>query len=219
MNTGSFTNSSLATVREMLSGTLDYTRCVRSDGSAYGTAGKCRKGAEKQKDYPYEAAVTQGRFNIPHSGHAKLIKGMLEKAPTVHVVLGKGKENVDKNFRSQMLRAVLRKEGVDLSRVNLIQGGSAPSVLKSLAEKSGKDKVLFMLGEDQQKFLDSVGKSLGVKTDTIPRDSSGSSSSAIRRMIDSGDTEGLRKEFGNNPYLQRLAKVAREVEKDEFSEG
>ena len=38
-------------------------------------------------------------------------------------------------------------------------------------------------------------------------------------MIDSGDTEGLRKEFGNNPYLQRLAKVAREVEKDEFSEG
>ena len=219
MNTGNFTNTSLATVREMLSGTLDYTRCVRPDGSTYGTGGKCRKGAERQKDYPYEAAVTQGRFNIPHSGHAKLIKGMLEKAPIVHVVMGKGKENVDKDFRSQMLRAVLRKEGVDLNRVKLVQGSSAASVLKSLAEKSGKGKVLFMLGEDQQKFLDSVGKSLGVKTDTIPRDSSGSSSSAIRRMIDSGDTEGLRKEFGDNPYLQRLAKVARKVEKDEFSEG
>jgi nicotinamide mononucleotide adenylyltransferase len=218
MSTGNFTNSSLDTIREMLSGTLDYTRCVRPNGTAYGTGGKCRKGTEKQKDYPYEAAVTQGRFNIPHSGHAKLIKGMLEKAPVVHVVLGKGKENVDKDFRAQMLRAVLRKEGVDLNRVKLVQGSSAASVLKSLAEKSGKEKVLFMLGEDQQKFLETIGKSLGVKTDTIPRDSSGSSSSAIRRMIDSGDTESLRKEFGDNPYLQRLAKVARKVERNEFSE-
>jgi hypothetical protein len=37
-------------------------------------------------------------------------------------------------------------------------------------------------------------------------------------MIDSGDTESLRKEFGDNPYLQRLAKVARKVERNEFSE-
>lgn len=219
MNTGHFTDSSLNIIEKLLSETLDYSRCVRPNGTAYGTAGKCRKGTEKQKDYPYEAAVTQGRFNIPHSGHAKLIKGMLEKAPMVHVVLGKGKENVDKDFRAQMLRAVLRKEGVDLSRVKLVQGSSAASVLKKLAEESGKDKVLFMLGEDQQKFLDTIGKSLGVKTDTIPRDSSGSSSSAIRKMIDSGDTEGLRKEFGDNPYLQRLARVARKVEKNEFVEG
>ncbi len=140
MSTGNFTNSSLDTIREMLSGTLDYTRCVRPNGTAYGTGGKCRKGTEKQKDYPYEAAVTQGRFNIPHSGHAKLIKGMLEKAPVVHVVLGKGEKNVDKDFRAQMLRAVLRKEGVDLNRVKLVQGSSAASVLKSLTEKLGKEK-------------------------------------------------------------------------------
>jgi hypothetical protein len=31
------------------SGTYDFTRCVRPDGSAYGTNGKCRKGTEGEK--------------------------------------------------------------------------------------------------------------------------------------------------------------------------
>ena len=28
----------------------DFTRCVRPDGSAYGTGGKCRKGTEGEKE-------------------------------------------------------------------------------------------------------------------------------------------------------------------------
>lgn len=212
---GSFSEDSL----NQVSSILDFARCVRPDGTAYGTAGRCRKGVEglKQK-YPFKAAVTQGRFNIPHRGHAKLIKGMLERAPVVYVVLGKGKENVNRDFRSQMLRAVLRKEGVDLSRVKLVQGSSAPATLKGLIEENGKDKVLFMLGEDQKKFLDSMGKSLGMSTETIPRSDEGASSSAIRRMIDSGDSGSLSKEMGGDPYLIRLAQIARKIEKDEFSE-
>jgi predicted Ser/Thr protein kinase len=214
-----YSDETFLRVSEILGDSFDFTRCVRPNGTAYGTAGQCRKGSEKEKEYPFKAAVTQGRFNIPHSGHAKLIKKMLEKSPMAYVVMGKGKENVDKDFRSQMLRAVLRQEGVDLNRVKLIKGSSAAQVLKGLAEKEGKKNVLFMLGEDQQKFLDTMGKSLGVETGVIARDSSGSSSSAIRRMVDSGDEEALRKEFKNNPYLQRLSKVARKVEQGDFSES
>lgn len=199
--------------------TLEFTRCQRPDGTSYGTAGKCRKGIERQADFPFRAAVTQGRFNIPHSGHAKLIKHLLEKAPKAYVILGTGKENVNKDFRSQMLRAVLRREGVDTSRVQILRGTRAASTLRELAEKEGKENVLFMLGEDQKKFLDSMGKSMGVETDVVPRSASGASSSAIRRMIDSEDTEALSKEFGNDPYLIRLAQVARKVEKNEFRES
>lgn len=204
----------------MAPGLFDYTRCVKPDGTAYGTKGKCRKGQEapKENSFPFKAAVTQGRFNIPHSGHAKLIKGLLKKAPVVYVVMGKGKENVDQNFRSQMLRAVLRGEGVDLNRVKIVKGSGASSVLKELSSKVGKENVVFMLGEDQTKFLDSMGKSLGVKTAVIPRDASGASSSNIRRLIDAHDEKGVGKEFDNDPYLMRLAGVARKVEKNEFSE-
>ena len=205
-------------VSAMLDGTYDFTRCVRPNGTFYGTAGECRKGTEAEKEHPYQAAVTQGRFNIPHSGHAKLIKSLLKNATTAYVILGTGDKNVDKDFRSQMLRAVLRKEGVDLSRVKIIKGKNAASVLKDLSKDHGNDKVLFMLGADQEKFLDSMGKATGVQTAKVPRETSGSSSSAIRKMIDSGDVEGLRKEFGDTPYLTRLAAAARKVEKNEFSE-
>lgn len=202
-------------------GTYDFTRCVRPDGSTYGTGGRCRKGTETApKDkHPFKAAVTQGRFNLPHSGHAKLIAHLLEKAPVAHVVLGKGPNNVDRDFRAQMLRAVLRKEGVDLSRVKFIQGSNAPDILKDLAAKVGKENVLFMLGADQEKFLKSMGKSTGVNTAEVPRTGEGASSSRIRKMIDSGDTKGLAKEFKNDPYLMRLAKIARKVERNEFNES
>ena len=37
----------------------DYTRCVRPDGSAYGTKGKCRKGTEQAKEVPSLKAKPQ----------------------------------------------------------------------------------------------------------------------------------------------------------------
>jgi len=174
--------------------------------------------AKKREDFPYKVAVTQGRFNIPHSGHAKLIAHMLEKAPVAYVVFGKGEKNVNKDFRAQMLRAVLRKEGVDTSRVKFIQGSHVASTLKGLAEGEGKENVLFMLGKDQQKFMDSLGKSTGVKTGAVPRTTEGASSSRIRKLIDEGDLESLSKEMNGDPYLIRLAQIARKLEKNEFSE-
>jgi hypothetical protein len=195
---------------------LDFTRCVRSNGTAYGTAGKCRKGTEQEK--PYKAAVTQGRFNIPHQGHVKLIREMLRQAPVAHIVMGKGEGNVNKDFRAQMLRAMLRKEGVDLSRVKILRGESVARVTKGLSEKGESKDVVLVLGEDQEKFLKSMGKSQGIGTVAVPRTSEGASSSAIRKMIDSGNEKALKKEYDGDKYLIRLAKVARKVEKNEFSE-
>lgn len=198
----------------------DFARCVRPNGTAYGTAGTCRKGYQREKDekYPYKAAVTQGRFNIPHKGHAKLIKSMLEKAPIAYVVVGSGEKNINRDFRTQMLRAVLKKDGVDLSRVRILRGTRVASVAKGLADEVGKDNVVMMLGEDQGKFLQSMGKSLGVQTGIIPRSDEGASSSAIRKMIDSKNQDALSKEFDGDPYLMRLAQVARQIEKNEFAE-
>lgn len=195
---------------------FDFTRCVRPDGTAYGTGGKCRKGTEREK--PYKAAVTQGRFNIPHKGHVKLIQEMLRQAPVAHIVMGKGEENVNKDFRAQMLRAMLRKEGVDLSRVKILRGGTISKVTKGLSEGNDSKGVVLVLGEDQGKFLNSMGRSQGIGTVAVPRTSEGASSSAIRKMIDSGNEKSLEKEYEGDKYLIRLAKVARKIEKNEFSE-
>jgi hypothetical protein len=55
---GSFSKESLEKFQGMLSlsssqdfseSVFDFTRCVRTDGTAYGTAGKCRKGTEEEK--------------------------------------------------------------------------------------------------------------------------------------------------------------------------
>jgi hypothetical protein len=44
--------------------TYDFTRCVRPDGSAYGTKGKCRKGSEQAKDGKAAAAArAKAKFN------------------------------------------------------------------------------------------------------------------------------------------------------------
>jgi FAD synthase len=195
---------------------FDFRRCQRPDGSHYGTSGKCKKGQEVQsKEKTHAVAVTQGRFNIPHSGHAKLIKELLENAKEAYVILGKGKDNVDDNLRSLMLRRVLRKEGVDISRVKLIKGSTAASQLKDLIQKHGKEEVLFMLGSDQKKFLDSMGRSTGAETKEVSRPSSGegsASSSAIRKLIDSKDVKGLEAAFKGDEGLARLAALIREEE-------
>jgi len=163
---------------------------------------------------PYEVAVTQGRFNIPHLGHVKMIQEMLEKADTAHVLIGKGKDNIDQDLRSQMLRAALRHEGVDLSRVKLIKQENMMPYASGLSGKFGSNKTVAVLGEDQDKFLSAVGKNSKVDTHLVPRGPGGASSTKIRQMIASGDVEGLKKAYDNNEYLMRLAKAAYSVEKN-----
>lgn len=55
---GSFSSESLKKFQQLTGltsnqdfseGVFDFTRCVRTNGTAYGTAGKCRKGTEQEK--------------------------------------------------------------------------------------------------------------------------------------------------------------------------
>lgn len=45
-------------VAAMLDGTFDFTRCERPNGTAYGTAGKCRKGVEAEGPFAPDKGIT-----------------------------------------------------------------------------------------------------------------------------------------------------------------
>ena len=59
-----------------LLGSFDFTRCVRADGSAYGTRGKCKKGTEQSS--------AKGPNSIYGDIHETILRG-LEKQSSVKV--------------------------------------------------------------------------------------------------------------------------------------
>lgn len=87
---GTFSEESLAQFTELVSqtqssdfsegDTYDFTRCVRPDGSAYGTRGKCRKGSEvgpAEKPAPKGGAAAK---SAPAGGGVEKIKEKLKNA-------------------------------------------------------------------------------------------------------------------------------------------
>jgi hypothetical protein len=70
--------------------TYDFTRCVKPDGKAYGTRGKCRKGTEQTKDPDEKAAIKQLGGMLPKGEKIMDSKGGL------HTAAGKVKEKVSK---------------------------------------------------------------------------------------------------------------------------
>ncbi|ATW62723.1 nicotinamide/nicotinate mononucleotide adenylyltransferase [Synechococcus phage S-CBWM1] len=202
--------------------TLDFTRCERPDGTAYGTAGTCRKGVER----PLAEAVVQGRFNLSHSGHAKFIAKVLDQADKVNVVISSqegerpggvdGKAgNLNSNFRRLMLREALRAEGVDMERVSFIVDDSPIKTIRDMVSRHPKEKVGVFLGKDPKngEYADRLAKEHGIKGGLVTEDTAGSvSSTSIRKAIDSGDMASLRKIMKENPYMLRLAIAGRRLE-------
>ena len=66
----------------------DFTRCVKPDGKAYGTRGKCKKGTEQTKDPDEKAAIKQLGGMLPKGEKIMDSKGGL------HTAAGKVKEKV-----------------------------------------------------------------------------------------------------------------------------
>ena len=55
---GTFSEDSLKTCEQLLkTGTFDFTRCVRPNGTAYGTSGTCRKGVPQEN---WETGTSSG---------------------------------------------------------------------------------------------------------------------------------------------------------------
>ena len=65
--------------------TYDFTRCVRPDGSAYGTRGRCKKGTESAKEAAKPAATRSGsRGPADHAGRVAKHEGEYNKHAAAH---------------------------------------------------------------------------------------------------------------------------------------
>lgn len=84
--------------------TLDYTRCVRPDGSAYGTSGQCRKGTQAEKE---EAeAIDQLASMLPRG------EKILSSSGKVHVAGQKKEKSLDDQIReAYAMEQKARQEG------------------------------------------------------------------------------------------------------------
>lgn len=193
---------------------LDFTACIRPNGSVYGTSGKCRKGTETTVEpKTFSVGITWGKFNIPTTGHAKVVKELLEDSDRVVVVLSPAAKNVDPNLRKLMFRRLLKKEGVDVNRVQFEHGDSR-KVLESLIAKEGAEKVVLGLGQDRANVLQGAMKKLGIGGRVVDRPEGSESSTMMRGIIDRKDDAALSRLYHGDSYLMRLAREAR---KDEMS--
>lgn len=198
----------------MLGKTLDFARCQRPDGSYYGTNGKCRKGTQvgaKQKEY--KVGVTWGKFNIPTPGHARVIKNLLKKSERVDVIMSGAKTNVDWHLRNLMFRRVLKQQGVDTSRVRFVHAQNTFEALKGIINEQGPKNVVLALGEDRKSYLEGLSKKFGIGGQLIPRPEGSESSTMMRGLIDRGELDKLRKIYGNDEYIVKLARIVRLEEK------
>lgn len=85
MNTPGFSPESLSTVNELLSDYYDFTRCVRPDGSAYGTKGQCKSGSPKEETEEKRKRVAQIGVPIPEGESAEdVLQRLLPKGAVVH---------------------------------------------------------------------------------------------------------------------------------------
>ncbi len=192
---------------------FDFTRCLKADGSFYGTSGKCRKGTEvNAEEKPYKVGVTWGKYNIPTPGHARVVKNLLKKSQVVNVIMSGAKTNVDWNLRNLMFRRVLKQQGVDVSRVKFVHASNTFEALSKIIENQGSKSVLLALGEDRKNYLDGLTKKLGIGGQLIPRAAGSESSTMMRGLIDSKDLKKLGEIYGNDPYLVKLARILRNEE-------
>lgn len=95
---GFFSEKALEQCEELLGPTYDYTRCVKPDGTTYGTAGKCRKGVEISKVETGVFTVTDadgntvGSIRTETGGGAVTTKNGRSTARYTASVKGKGEK-------------------------------------------------------------------------------------------------------------------------------
>jgi cytidyltransferase-like protein len=158
-------------------------------------------------------AVTFGRFNIIHLGHCDLVVKMLEHADTAHVFLSTGKGNNDLDARVALFEHLLRLRGVDLHRVFLCAAPNpwvAVSAIMGSASWSPGHRPVIVLGEDQNTLLQQLMEDFGLGGIPNPRRTS---SSAIRELLDHGNTETVRiNEYDGNAEATRMAIALRAQE-------
>jgi len=87
--------------------TYDFTRCVKPDGKAYGTRGKCKKGTEQTKDPDEKAAIKQLGGMLPKGEKIMDSKGSL------HTAAGKPKSMESLKTAAARAKAKFNKEEME----------------------------------------------------------------------------------------------------------
>jgi glycerol-3-phosphate cytidylyltransferase-like family protein len=161
----------------------------------------------KKKQRIYKNAVTFGRLNIPHWGHVELVQKMLEQADVANVYLSTGKKNADWDTRVLMLRHLLREEGVDLCRVNILKASNPFSAVEDVMD-TDNDAVV-VLGEDQYELANKLCADYHLGGQLNRRSGS---STQVRELLDHGDLDIVEKIYRGDNYAVRLAAILRKDE-------
>ena len=94
-------------------GTYDFTRCVRPDGSAYGTGGKCRKGTEGAKEIEEKAKGATGGLK---KDAAKIVDGLYKSWDKAFMAFEDGESESTPGYAGETLAPKLAKAlGLKLS--------------------------------------------------------------------------------------------------------
>jgi hypothetical protein len=155
----------------------------------------------------YKNAVTFGRLNIPHYGHVELVQKMLEQADVANVYLSSGKKNTDWDLRVLMLRHLLREQGVDLRRVNILKASNPFSAVEDTMV-TDNDAVV-VLGEDQYELANKLCSDYHLGGQLNRRSGS---STQVRHLLDHGDFDDVRYIYRGDDYAVRLAAMLRREE-------
>jgi len=133
MTQGSFSSQALETYEALIADTFsldfseaqvyDFTRCVRPDGSSYGSRGKCRKGTEQAKEGRQRPAMIYGKEETPSEREEQVKK---VKAREEAEKASQAKSDAFKKKTRKMAEELFAKTGAERDgstrTENLIEG-------------------------------------------------------------------------------------------------
>jgi hypothetical protein len=176
--------------------TYDFTRCVRPDGSAYGTGGRCVKGSQEDK----KAADKPSR--TPRQ--SKTDRVTREVARTGGQIPGVAKpqtaeEKTANQERIKKIREAEAKKGEEKAKVD----ATVKSMAQKMAEMSGERLEGQRMENHVNNFVNDINRLRANSRDTELQD-----------MIRRGDTDGIiRKAREKGDSKENVAKAA-EQEKE-----
>lgn len=148
-------------------------------------------------------AVSFGRHQIPHPGHADLIRKMLEVADMAYVGISVASSNNLYINRREVLHALCNYAGLDMERIRFFPASSPFDTVEDFAENY--NDVTVVLGVDQTQLGETLAKRFEVKF--VPNEVRIGSSTVIRYFLEEGEYDIVREIYygDSNLYDQVVA--------------
>jgi hypothetical protein len=123
-----------------LLGSFDFTRCVRADGSAYGTRGKCKKGTEQAKPIQMTSLANSrpkrmGELLRDHKKALKDLKSLHRRGTSIYEPGGIFQEVMDKEEEVFKTEGELMNEEPKLARAISVSATQLANQYRGQADK------------------------------------------------------------------------------------